>query len=72
MLIRHDDFGAVQERRLRLPDGTVVEVNVGDLSWASTTPVDAGTRRVTEDALIPLLDPQHRLAHLLQAVGTGE
>lgn len=71
-LIRQDDFGAVQERRLKLPDGLVVEVNVGDLSWASTTPVDAGTRRVAADGLIPLLDPQHRLHHLLRALERGK
>jgi uncharacterized protein len=67
-LIRQADFGAVQERRLRLPDGLVVEVGVSNLSWASTTPVDLGTRRVAQDGLLPLLDPQQRLADLVRRV----
>ncbi len=67
-LIRQSDFGAVQERRLRLPDGLVVEVCVGELSWAATTPVDPGTRRVAQDGLLILLDPEQRLAHLRDVV----
>lgn len=67
-LIRQGDFGAVQERRLRLPDGLVVEVGVASLSWTSTTPLDPGTRRVALDGLLALLDPEQRLAHLLGVV----
>jgi hypothetical protein len=51
----------------------VVEVSVGRLSWASTTPLDPGTRRVAQDGLHALLDPEQRLARLLGVVrGEGQ
>lgn len=67
-LVGQRDFGALQERRLRLPGDLVVEVAVGRLAWASTSPLDAGTHRVVADGLVPLLDPEGRLAHLLRTV----
>ena len=67
-LVRSADFGALQERRLRLPHGLVVEVDVGRLDWACTSPVDHGTRHVVEDGCVPLLDPAGRLAEFLRVV----
>ena len=67
-LIRERDFGALQERRLRLASGLEVEVCVGLPSWAAT-PVDDGTRRVVTDGLRVLWDPESRLAALVAAVG---
>ncbi|GAC1610971.1 MAG: hypothetical protein NVS3B26_20840 [Mycobacteriales bacterium] len=43
-LIRQNDFGDVQERRLREPDGLVVEVNVGALHPLTQEP--AGSWRM--------------------------
>ena len=44
-LVRTGDWGAIVERRLRLPSGLEVEVGIGRPSWAEVTPVDPGTRR---------------------------
>jgi hypothetical protein len=67
-LIRAASFGAIQERRLRRPDGLVVEVGVGQPAWASVDPVDAGTARVVRDGFVALHDPRGLLAELLAAV----
>ncbi len=67
-LIRCADFGAVQERRIRLADGLQVEVGVGVPSWADTTPVDPGTRRVVADGMRPIYDPTGLLARLIAVV----
>ena len=68
VLVRSADFGAIQERRLRLPGGLEVEIGVGSPSWADSDPVDPGTRRVVLDGLVPLYDPAHLLAGLIPAV----
>ena len=67
-LVRTADFGAVQERRLRLASGLEVEVCIGHPSWADTDPVDAGTRRVVSDGIRVLWDPYLRLSALIDAV----
>jgi predicted nucleotidyltransferase len=58
------EWGAVTERRFRLPDGREVELGVGSPSWASVTPVDEGTRRVASDGLLALYDPDGLLGEL--------
>ena len=67
-LVRADDFGALQERRLRLASGLDVDVCIGRPSWADTDPLDEGTRRVVEDGMHVLWDPGGRLAALAAAV----
>ncbi|WP_375490468.1 nucleotidyltransferase domain-containing protein [uncultured Jatrophihabitans sp.] len=67
-LIRSEDFGAIQERRLRLPRGLVVDVGIGRPSWAAVNPVDPGTRRVVSDGLAVLYDPRDLLGGLALAV----
>lgn len=64
-IVRTADFGAVQERRLRLPNGLVVEVGIGVPSWADTEPLDPGTERVVLGGLVPLHDPRGLLSTLL-------
>jgi predicted nucleotidyltransferase len=71
-LIRAEDFGAIQERRLRLPSGLEIEVGIGEPSWAGTTPVDPGTRRVVDDGLAILHDPQSLLARLTSVVASDQ
>src|SRR5947209_8583613 len=44
-IVREQSWGAIEERRLRLPSGLEVEVGIGEPSWAATEPVDEGTRR---------------------------
>lgn len=56
-IMRAADFGAIQERRLRLPNGLVIGVGIGEPSWADTDPLDVGTERVVRDGLIALDDP---------------
>jgi uncharacterized protein len=66
-LVATGDWGAIIERRLRLPSGLEVEVGVGRPSWADTAPVDVGTRTVVRDGLRPLFDPYGVLAALVAA-----
>ena len=67
-LIRSNDFGAIHERRLLLPNGLEVEVGIGAPSWADTRPVDAGTRVVVVGGMRPVYDPVGLLDVLLGAV----
>ena len=66
-LIRTQDWKAITERRLALSSGLEIEVGVGVPSWASTDPVDPGTRRVVGAGLRPLYDPTELLAALIDA-----
>lgn len=66
-LVRTGDWGAIVERRLRLPSGLEVEVGFGRPSWAAAAPVDPGTRRVVRDGLRPLFDPDGLLRELAAA-----
>ena len=66
-LVRTGDWVAIVERRLLLPSGLEVEVGFGRPSWAATSPVDPGTRRVVEDGLRAVYDPQGLLGALVSA-----
>lgn len=66
-LDRTAEWGTILERRLLLPSGLDVEVGVGPPSWAETSPVDPGTRRVVRDGLRALHDPGGLLAALVSA-----
>jgi hypothetical protein len=63
-LIRTANWGPITERRLLLPSSLEVEVGVGRPTWAETTPVDLGTRRVVRAGFRPLYDPLGLLAAL--------
>ena len=69
-LIRAEDFGAIQERRLRLHDGLVVEVGIGMPPWAAVDPVDPGTRRVVSDGIVVVYDPSDLLDTLIRAMAS--
>jgi GrpB-like predicted nucleotidyltransferase (UPF0157 family) len=71
-LIGSEHFGVISERRVRLGSGLELEFGIGPLKWASTTPLDPGTRRVVQDGLWVLFDPDGRLAGLRQAVSGDE
>ncbi len=62
------DFGLIKERRVRLQSGLQVECGIGPLSWASTAPLDPGTRRVVADGLRILHDADGLLADLRASV----
>jgi hypothetical protein len=69
--VRSSDFGGIQERRLRLGDGLLVEVGIGGPSWANTEPIDGGTRQVASDGLVPLVDRAGLLTGLMRALPGG-
>lgn len=66
-LVHTADWGAIQERRVRLPSGLEIELGLGEPSWAGTSPVDAGTEAVVRDGLSPIYDPRGLLAGLVAA-----
>ena len=68
VLTSRREFGALQERRVRLPGGLEVELGIGRPSWAAVGRLDDGTRRVAVDGLVPLWDPNGLLEALLTAV----
>jgi predicted nucleotidyltransferase len=63
-LVQTKDWGAIKERRLRLPDGLEIEVGIGEPTWASVDPLDPGTRDVVNNGMRPLYDPDGLLQRL--------
>jgi len=49
-------YGAVWSRHVALSDGSEVEFSFAAPSWANTSPVDPGTRRVINDGWRVLVD----------------
>lgn len=54
-IIRHEQWGPMHERRVRLDDGLVVEFGVTTPAWAGL-PVDAGTAKVLSDGCKIIVD----------------
>lgn len=54
-IIRHEQWGPMHERRVRLDNGLVVEFGVTAPAWAGL-PVDAGTARVLSDGCKIIFD----------------
>jgi predicted nucleotidyltransferase len=67
-LVRSEDFGLLQERRLRRTDGLEVEVGIGTPEWAATDPPDEGSARVVRDGMRIMFDPQNLLTEFADAV----
>jgi len=67
-VVRHGTWGVVTERRLRLPSGLEIEVGIAPPSWATTSPIDPGTRRVAETGFRALYDPDDLLEELACAL----
>jgi predicted nucleotidyltransferase len=67
-IVRRQDWGVLQERRVRLPSGLEVEYGFVPPSWAATEPVDAGTRDVAEHGFHPIYDPHGILQRLSHAI----
>jgi hypothetical protein len=66
-IVRTVCWGGATERRFALPSGLEVELDVGPPTWASTDPLDPGTRRVVSDGMRVLHDPDGLLARLIGA-----
>lgn len=71
-LIRTADWGALTERRVRLPLGLEVEFGFVEETWADTAPIDPGTHRVVTDGCEPWHDPTGLLARLLSQAAEHE
>lgn len=71
-VIRAQNWGAIEERRLRLISGLEIEVGIGAPSWASVQPIDEGTRRVVMDGAHVLYDPDDLAGRLLLACRSTE
>ncbi len=67
-LVGRRSWGALVERRLRRPSGVEVDVGIVAITWASTSPIDAGTRRVIAGGCRVLYDPDGLLTALCAAV----
>ncbi len=66
-MVKTEQWGPLTERRFVLPSDLEVEVGIAPPSWAATDPVDPGTRRVVEDGVSIVYDPDGFLTRLLDA-----
>jgi len=66
-LIRLQQWGPLNEVRIRRPSGFEVEMGIVPLSWATTAPVDAGTYQVINDGHSIVYDPDATLGALSAA-----
>lgn len=62
------EYGVVWSRHIYLNNKTEIEFGFGFLSWASVSPVDAGTFRVVSDGCQILYDPRNLLCQLVDKV----
>ncbi len=63
-----EDWGEVQSKRVFYANGLEVEFGITSRKWASTAPVDPGTKKVVEHGVRILLDRNGILDSLLRAV----
>ena len=63
--ISNEDWGLLQSRRVHYTDGTEVEFGITVRSWASTDPVDPGTKQVVSDGMSILHDREMLLHSLI-------
>ena len=64
-LVRTLSWGAITERRVRLPRGLEVEFGVATPAWAAVDGLDDGTRKVVADGMRALYDPDLLLERLV-------
>jgi hypothetical protein len=63
--------GVARSWRVSLGLGAELEVTLADLNWASTQPLDDGTKRVVSDGMQSLVDKDGRLLAVKAAVLTA-
>jgi predicted nucleotidyltransferase len=66
--ITDEDWGMVQSRRTFYSDGFEIEFSITTPQWASSDPLEEGTRRVIADGAQIIYDPDSIAAALIQAV----
>ena len=64
-------WGRLTERRLELAGGIEIDVGIVSPTWASTDPLDEGTRRVAIEGLVALHDPEGLLKSLRDALSAA-
>jgi hypothetical protein len=62
-------YGAVWSCHVALEPDAKLELTFGALDWASTNPIDSGTRSVVLGGLRTIVDKDGRLRRLVEAVG---
>ena len=67
-IVRTRNWGRLTERRARVQSGFEIEFGVVHPAWASTNPVDPGTRRVVADGCVVLYEDQCLLSQLIETV----
>ena len=65
---RDEDWGRLRSGRVYYVSGLEVEFGLSDATWASTDPVDPGTRTVVAGGLLCVYDPQSILRLLAAAM----
>ncbi len=61
-------YGVIYSAHIALASTIELELSFAALNWASTTPVDEGTRRVVTDAFAILVDKDNALRILVEMV----
>ena len=61
-------YGVVWSCHVALEPAAELELSFGSLDWASTNPVDAGTRRIISDGLRVIVDKDGRLQRIVESV----
>jgi len=60
-------YGAVWSAHIQLEPAAEVELGLAGESWASTSPIDSGTRHIVNDAFKIVVDKDGRLERLIAA-----
>jgi hypothetical protein len=68
---RDAQYGVVWSRHVELSNRLDIEFCFAPLCWASTGPIEPGTRAVISNGFIPLHDPELSLRNLQQAANRG-
>jgi hypothetical protein len=68
LIVRSKAWGPVNERRVELVSGLLIEYGFAPTSWASTDPLDPGTAEVVAHGFRILYDPDETLRRLATAV----
>ena len=67
-VFRDEDWGRLRSVRVHYFAGLEVEFGFVSSDWASTDPVEAGTKQVVQGGLRPLYDPHGLLRRLAASV----
>jgi uncharacterized protein len=68
LIVRSKAWGPVNERRVELASGLLVEYGFAPVTWASTDPLDTGTAQVVAHGFRLLYDPEEMLRGVATAV----